>query len=57
MLLFSCGNNGNSKIPETDNFNASNEIAGEQKSDNPKFLFEYISYNFGEITQGEQVIF
>jgi hypothetical protein len=55
MLLLSCSNNGNSKIPETDNSNTSNEIAGQQKSDNPKFLFEYLSYNFGEITQGEQV--
>ena len=55
ILLLSCGNNGNSKTLETDNSNSSNEIAGQQKSDNPKFLFEYLSYNFGDITQGEQV--
>lgn len=55
MLLLSCGSTVNSKIIETDNSHTSNEIAGQQKSGNPKFLFESISYHFGEITQGEQV--
>ena len=50
MLLLSCGHNDNPKNSIT-----TNRIVEQQKSDNPEFLFENLSYDFGEITQGEQI--
>jgi hypothetical protein len=50
MLLLSCGSNDNPKNSLT-----TNRTVEQQKSEGPKFLFENLSYNFGKITQGEQV--
>lgn len=50
MLLLSCGHNDNPKNSIT-----TNKIVEQQKSEDPQFLFENLSYDFGEIIQGEQV--
>ena len=56
ILLCGCGNSNSSKnsISNTEKSTITKEITEQQKSDNPEFLFEHLSYDFGEITQGEQ---
>ena len=49
MMLLSCGNNNPKNSITT------NRIGEQQKAEAPKFLFENLSYDFGKITQGEQV--
>jgi hypothetical protein len=55
ILFLSCGNNGNSKISNPENSITVNGTVEQQKLDNPEFLFENLSYDFGEITQGDQM--
>jgi len=51
MLFLNCeSNNNNPKNSIT-----TNRIVEQQNSEAPKFLFENLSYDFGKITQGEQV--
>ena len=50
MLLLSCGQNDNPKNSIT-----TSRILEQQTSEGPKLLFENLFYDFGEITQGEQM--
>jgi hypothetical protein len=58
FILLSCGNNNRKS-----QFSISNNgdtiiyygVVEKEKPNAPKFQFEEISYNFGDITQGEQV--
>jgi len=54
ILLWGCTNNSKSKTPDIDNYISDIEIINQQKSDMPEILFDHLSYDFGEITQGEQ---
>jgi len=57
FLLWGCGNNGSSvlKVSDTENQLIGNRIDEEQKANLPKFLFENLVHNLGEVLQGEQI--
>jgi len=53
LILWSCGNSTLTNTNQKQN--NVNRIQKQQKTDLPKFLFENLSYNFGDVTQGEIV--
>jgi len=56
FVLWNCENNSISKFKIIDKKqDKTNEIKGKQRADLPEILFENLSYDFGEIIQGEQV--
>ena len=53
LVLWSCGRS-NSDIKITDKEQNTNEINEQQKADLPEFLFQNLSYDFGEMIQGDK---
>ncbi|MCL2436043.1 MAG: DUF1573 domain-containing protein [Lentimicrobiaceae bacterium] len=59
ILLWSCGNNGKSRllVSDIENQYATNEIEEEQEMTIPEILFENLSHDFGKVIQGEELSF